>query len=435
LNKPQPRTYFLFLVLTLLAFMPVLIAPFMNDDPFLITQNPRVQSWSLAHVTEDFTQPYYPDGSGAYYRPLQFIYLRSMVSVFGLLPEPFHLVNLLTQAANGWLLYALALSLGVPVGAALGAAALFVVHPIIAHEMLSASQTDIGAVFILLLAFRLLLSERVWARRIGVAVYVLGLLWKESLLVLPLLYAMTQYFRGRKTWADYQILIPLILFWGVYGVARTIAVPDTIGLHLESWHRFVLRILPGVGWHYLQISLWPWPLHSWPPLRAPGAWWPWNGLALVGVIGLLLWKGNTTVRWAVCWVLLSALPKIPAMMLNGVMMDHWLYAVLIGPFIALARLLPQNRGVLVLMLGVGLAWGVLAHENMAVRGSDEKNLRWTLRFDQPTFVEYRLAALLLKESRTQEALPLLQGLVHEFPNEPSFANAYAFAQRQATSSD
>jgi hypothetical protein len=434
--RAQPRHYWFFLLLTLAAFASVWTTPFMLDDPFLIVNNPRIHEWTVSNLQGDFTRPYYTDQSGLYYRPLQFMYLRTMYSLGGLSPRPYHLINLLVQAGNGWLVYALSLLLGTPVLAAMLAGGFYAIHPIAVHELLAASQTDLVAVFFLLLSLYLILNRHHRFRALGVLVYALGLLWKESLVMLPFLYGATLFLQRKRKWQDYQLVTPLFLMWGPYWAARALVIrtmPDTsVALGIQ----FMTRIFPGVLRHYLAISIAPWGLHTWPDLPRPSQFWPWDGVALLMLLAGLLWKGGFWGRWAGLWYLLTLLPKIPAMMVNNVMMDHWIYASLIGFLIPMALWIERagssgsvmtKRWIYILMAALSLGWIGLSQWNMAVRGSDEKNLRWSLRFHRPTFVEYRLAVLLLGSGRASEALPLLQSLTEEFSSNPDFGNAYALA--------
>jgi hypothetical protein len=200
--------------------------------------------------------------------------------------------------------------------------------------------------------------------------------------------------------------------------------------------RFSVEMAPRAMLHYGRVLFLPWNLQSWPPLFAPSPLWPLYLAAIAALAGACWALRKHWFFFAFGWFMLALLPRIPAMLMNGVLMDHWMYVSSVGAFLAIGHALAAGwlsstppmvyacRGCFMAALIAGAG---LARWNLAVRGSEEKNLRWTLRFYRPTFAEYRLGILLLNSGRAKEALPYLSGLYRDFPQNASFQNAYALA--------
>ena len=72
-------------------------------------------------------------------------------------------------------------------------------------------------------------------------------------------------------------------------------------------------------------------------------------------------------------------------------------------------------------------YSTLVHANVAWRGSDEKNYRWTLKFGKPDFAVYRLGIILLKTGRAAESLPYFAQLHQDYPDNPDYGNTLALA--------
>jgi len=138
------------------------------------------------------------------------------------------------------------------------------------------------------------------------------------------------------------------------------------------------------------------------------------------------------------------LPKIPALMGNNVMMDHWVYDAALGLLlpVTLVGLAWDARGslwvqkALLVLLGMTLfGWGVLAHYTTDMRRTDELNYRWTLRYYSPDFALYRLGIILIRTGRPQEAATYLARLCVQSPRQADYENALALAYAHAGNRD
>src|SRR5882762_10425495 len=127
---------------------------FVFDDQHLIVHNSFLREpWSLLTCFgHDFWHGT-PFGA-AYYRPLVTFSLALNGRLLGWGPAGFHLFNVLLHAGNALLLLFLARRRGAPQWPAIGAAALFAVHPAAAWAVGSiVARVDLLPVFFLLLAW------------------------------------------------------------------------------------------------------------------------------------------------------------------------------------------------------------------------------------------------------------------------------------------
>ena len=419
--------------LTIAAYAPILRCPFMADDGFLLVNNPYVHSWSWANVRHDFLGAYYPDGSGAYYRPLQAIYLRTLYTLAGLRPVLYHFLNIVVQVGNGWNAALLLCELGASAILSWTVACFFVVHPLAFHEMAAASQTELIATLFLLIGLRWIIRPGRRAAAMSVGLFALALLWKESAVLIPFLALLIYRWihpDGRRwparLWAMLALLVPYaVVHYHVFGASKWNAT------HLA---RFALHTYPRLVAHAARVILFPWKLQTWPPLPGPSAWDFALGAGLLLGFAWLYMKGRRAILFAASWYLLNLSARVPAMRLNLVRMDHWIYPASFSVLLLLAAGLwaglkarqPVWRFLSgALLVGIPMCWIVLSQINIARRGSDEKDLRWTLRWQRPTFAVQRLGIILWRSGRTAEALPLFAELAEQFPDENDFNNAYA----------
>jgi hypothetical protein len=116
------------------------------------------------------------------------------------------------------------------------------------------------------------------------------------------------------------------------------------------------------------------------------------------------------------------------------MLEHWAYPSLaaitwgLGTFFARAwdRQKPlwaqiAIPGYLVLLI----FWALLVHLNVALRGSDEKNYRWSLKFSTSNPMRYNMGILLLSTGRPLEAAAYFEAVRVFYPDNPDNMHALA----------
>lgn len=167
------------------------------DDPELVIENPIVHGLTLPHIRSAFTT-YDPD----LYVPLTMLSFQMNYAVAELHPFLYHFTNILLHAASAVLVGGVALLLLRKKSVALAAALLFAVHPINAEAVawVSARKDVLSSFFFLcsLVGFLWYRSnERVQWYAISLLGFLLALLSKVSVLGLPFILLLCDWYRGR----------------------------------------------------------------------------------------------------------------------------------------------------------------------------------------------------------------------------------------------
>jgi tetratricopeptide (TPR) repeat protein len=235
-----------------LAFANALPNPFIMDDAFIILRDQRVQKADLpALLTGGYWPPPRVNGGGLW-RPLLSFSLGAQWALTQT-PWAFRLVNLALHVAAALVLFALAQDLARSRWVALGAAALFVVHPI--HTTTSnqiVSRADILAGLGALLAVWLAHRNRAgpgWARTLAIAAcFAAALAGKESAVVAIGIIVWLDLCYGRRFGPDHprpgpprrwlsarllRLYLPLLLVLVAYLVGRR-AVIGSLVLDLNT---------------------------------------------------------------------------------------------------------------------------------------------------------------------------------------------------------
>ena len=196
------KTESTFVDLRVLALLAVLVGvsygnglqnDFVGDDYPIIVMNRSITT--VEAIPALFTGEYWANYRGSYeagpdkslglYRPLPMVTYTLNYAVGGLNPMGYHLANFLLHLLVSWLLYLIALWIGMIWEAALVAAAMFAVHPL--H--IEAVTGIVGRAEILMAAGVL---GAVWGhlsgrRAVSLVCFATGLLAKEQAMVLPVL--------------------------------------------------------------------------------------------------------------------------------------------------------------------------------------------------------------------------------------------------------
>ena len=193
------------LLATLICFGNSLGGEFVADDYLVVVGNTAIQSF--ASIPRLFTQSFlfnYPEHG--LYRPLSYVsfainYLFGELNPFG-----YHLFNLLIHALNGLLVYLLAQEYTGRGTLALSASLLFVAHPVHTEAVSNiAGRPEMLAAAGVLLAWLFHTQERLPHRHwFSSAAYFLGLLAKESAIVLPGVLILADYCARRPSSSKYS---------------------------------------------------------------------------------------------------------------------------------------------------------------------------------------------------------------------------------------
>ncbi|HJN75259.1 MAG TPA: tetratricopeptide repeat protein [Myxococcota bacterium] len=354
------------IVLTGIAYLPLLSSGFVWDDSALVADN-RLTGDLFGNLREILTADLWHtlrlgSADSGYYRPLMLLSLAVDRSLFGLDPAAHHAHSVLWHLACVLALWGLLRKL-VPAIPALIGAALFALHPVqIEAVALIAARNDAMAAAFCMAALLLLaeLDVRPWRLGLAALLTFLGLLSKESALLAPVLLGcidLARYGRPRN-WKRYVALaIGVIAFLGVRHAAGvgSAALPEwsSFGLVLGKAH-----LVLGT---YGTLLVWPWPLT---PARhvlwLPETSWPFlvGGAVATGLIGYALYAGRQRrlglagLAWAVAaWV-----PTLMATVDKGLLGERYLYFPMAGVALLVAGTIPLVPRLLhVLFAGCALA--------------------------------------------------------------------------------
>lgn len=318
----------------------------MWDDNLYVTANEAAKGVSLQHLKFAFTTNY----SGNY-APFQIISYMLDYDLWGMRPFGFILTNILLQAVNGILLYALLVTIDSQRLQALAAALLFAVHPLQVESVAWISQRKtVLAMTFFLIAFLLYLRYREkgwrgakWAYVCSVISFSASLLTKSVVVILPaalFLYDIRFSRNERRRWWSFlpdklPYLVPLI---PVVVMTLLIQRPEAGGGRV-TWHGgtpvanflTMLTVFP----KYVGLVFWPTglsayydlPIKTVPDLEVLGSV---LLLALLACVGAWLWlKHRRRFFWfALFW--LGLLPVSQIVPLVTIMNDRYLYFPMIG---------------------------------------------------------------------------------------------------------
>ena len=379
----------LLVLLTIASYWPALHNGFIWDDDAHLTNNPHLHD--LAGLVSLWTT------SAARICPLVLTSFWVQRALWGLVPWPYHLVNILMHAASGLVLWQVLRALNVR-GAWFGAA-LWVLHPVAVESVawITELKNTQSALFYLLSIWFFVKwrqaalgrpQKETWAVEkfyaLALLCGVLAMASKSSTVILPLVLGLCAWWvEGRWGWRMVARLVPFFLCSAVAG-AVSMWTQKLEGALDAAYARSGPERLVTAGkvvWFYLGKLAWPHPLVFVYPrweidASRAGSYLP---LAAVGVALLVLWwkrKGwGRPGLLALAYFLIALLPVLGLLdhyfLRYSFVGDHFQYLASIGP-LALAgaglsagldRVAKGNRlvkpvgcGTLLVVLG-GLTWG------------------------------------------------------------------------------
>ena len=337
---------------------------FVLDDKAAIRDNPIVHRGNIAEIfTSDYWAGFHNDRSGLY-RPLTVLSFALNYFLSGTVPTLYHLLNLLLHSTTSLLLYVFCRLCSRRGDLALLSALLFATHPIQTECVAGlVGRADILAALFGLLALCLHLQRSHWSYLGAGLALVAALLSKESAVVLPALFLLTDLFQYRafsekcygKVYLFYicLVLAYLVWRWHVLGsLAITSVDPLDNPLITLTWS---LRLLNAVEilFRYLGQLLLPISLaadYSFAALPLTLQLLSVE-LVLVGAglaAGLLLlcfsWGRAPWAAFGLCWILICLAPVANIFLPIGtIMAERLLYLPSMGYAIAVAALFGALR--------------------------------------------------------------------------------------------
>ena len=329
------------------------------DDAEYILYNPLVTGpLDLAGLKAIFTTPVLGN-----YAPLHILGNALQYRLWGPGPAGYHLVSAAIHAVNACLLFALLQRMTESGRIAFWAALLFAVHPVnVENVAWAAEQKTLFAACCALLTVlayvRYRQEERSSFLVVAAVAFFLGLLFKVSIIPVPLILVAGEIVRGnfRRGW---PATVP---FFAAAAVAAILAVRAQMQggaveqgvLDPQFLFGTVYPTMVPVLWNYPALILFPAGLsayydttlyHSFLDLPVVV-----SLAAMVLVLGLVAWKGSGRVRFWAFWTCVLTLPVANLIPLPVYYADRYLYLPAIGMFVlagiggeALARMMGPSR--------------------------------------------------------------------------------------------
>lgn len=336
--------------------------PFILDDVTHIRDDQRLAGWE--NWIEVFSSPFFDfkeAGLAQYYRPLVKLVYKIERSCFGINPFGYHLVNTAFHCLNTLLLYLICrLLIGCP-GPSFAAALLFGIHPLQTEEVSYISGLGgLGAVSGILASLYFFIRFRISGRSgwyiLSIVLFIVGLLFKEIALILPVLLGwyilVSRFNRGNpreRLYRGFLSLIPYIICLAVYLYLRgslLVKIDFAAGMGEGMLIRF-LTFGKGLG-IYLGLSLFPIHLHFYRSLSLLSHGWYLFPPALLLTVTVFLFRSvrtsgrlSTMITVGFGWFIISLLPfsGLSPIFLEGGSLywaEHFMYLPLAGLGMVLA---------------------------------------------------------------------------------------------------
>ncbi|HEX8926434.1 MAG TPA: tetratricopeptide repeat protein [Terriglobales bacterium] len=312
-------------LLGLLVYLPTLRDGFVWDDRFAIVGNTGMRSW--ASLPDALLGPI--DPSVSMYRPVVSLVQVIEYHLFGLHAWGYHLTSAVLHAVACALVFRVALVLGKDRNFALLAGCLFAVHAVHLEAVAWASTVAdplvaciIVAGFLSYLKYR---HERSAPRLVAVCAWVfLGLMTKETALVLPLLFAAYEVICVEKAARSLRVhivpAIAVILTVGIYAFLRSRAYVGFVANENEGTLNFATMVFtwPSLLVRYLRLMLWPYPLSPFYDsdyVKSADAQF-WLGIGVLVLLAVAIYlvsrkiEGGALVRFTAIAMLLSIVPVL-----------------------------------------------------------------------------------------------------------------------------
>ena len=428
MSKRRMQKLFIVAAILLAAFLvyvPELRYGLVYDDyPQLIT-NPRLTMWS--YVPGYFTTHLWAHSSRIapiYYRPLFLLWFRLVYALLGPPAPIWHLPSVLAHVIATACVFALLGRLtGNFQGAALGTL-LFAIHPI--HTEPVAWVSSCGD---LLLTIVLVLCVYFYAKRQGPVSWLamlfalLAMFTKEIGIVAPVLlfaYAWTySSFRSAASNAP-----PYVLSAALYMAFRMNALGSAVtGAHPEMSFAAMVLNWPHVLAAYARHLIWP--VHLSLSYDVSGGSFLWPLMLTLAVLTGLVWllhDNDATIRFGAAWVAITLAPALAIRYItwDDYVHDRYLYLPSVGLALIAAVWLGRiqftvRRSVAACTLVLVLCWGTRLNLHI---WQDGVSLFTRAMETAPrnVIVKNNLAEAYLTAQRPDEAFPLLQQLLRDYPD-------------------
>jgi Flp pilus assembly protein TadD len=335
------------ILVTLIAFSPAFRNDFGGwDDAMNLTQNPDFNPPTVSSIAKYWRAPAFD-----LYAPLTFTIWGFIASVAfhptGLSPLPFHLANLLLHVGAALTVFELLRRLTASIFASAIASIFFAIHPSQVEAV--AWVSGLKDVLAGLLAMLAILSHVRGKFALACVMFVAATLAKSSAMVVPpiavlLDVAVNQRRIGaalRRGWPMILLAVPIML------IARHAQPAHQIGA--LPLHGYVLVALDSLTFYFWKLI---WPLRLGvdygrrPEIVVDRGWTMLTWLPPLIIAGIAIFAWKRGVRWpavALAVLVIGVAPVLGLVAFDfqaySTVADHYLYIAMLGPAIAVARML------------------------------------------------------------------------------------------------
>ena len=355
-----------------ISYLNVYHNQFLWDDEFLIQDNVFIRSFKNLPQTLSTCS-----GAGAgrldnFYRPMQLIAYTFIYSLFGLKPWAFLLLNVLLHIGNACLIFFLIRKIFKKVYPPNGrnflgflTSLLWVVHPI--HTEVVTYMSGIAdplLVFFGLGSFFCYVNFRqkkqACLRRqahlliFSLILFILALLSKETIIILPGLFIIYELFfrEKRKDISSYQYIIWFVIIALAYFALRLTALNfiSTLNLYQNSniyTEHLSVRIFTFLAslLMYYSFLFFPVNLHmerQFPVFSSPLASYVLISLVILIFLAFVIYRNikqkKFHISFGILWFFIGFIPMSGIIPVNSFLLEHWLYFPSIGFFLCLGVL-------------------------------------------------------------------------------------------------
>ena len=426
LREQIPREDLLrYVSLTFLAIAPyigTLGNLFVYDDDLQILENPYLRSFKyLGRILASSVWSFRTIKSATnYYRPLMSLQYFVMYQLFGALAYPYHLTNVVMNAAVVLLLYRVTVQIVNSKSIAFFTAALFATHPVHSEVVAwIAAVPDLQLTLFVLLGFGFYLNAgtpvpgRRWKTVASWLCFAFALLSKEPAVVFPVMLICYEHFvradRDSVPFRDkFRRYAPFLILTLLYLAGRVASMGSLIPTSRATqipWRNALLSAVSLSG-NYVVKALWPFRLDVFYPFMETTS--TFQGAFLIGCgisicflgILLLLWRTNRFAAFGLVWFALFLAPSLNARwMPANVFAERYLFLPSVGLCWAIA---------------IGLFWG---WERLS--SSRLSRLRLAAASTISIVVLFSAARIVIRTRDWHDDISLFCSAVASHPNEPT----------------
>lgn len=356
--RREALSYLLLVLAVFAVYSNVYHGGFLLDDQSLIITNVYLRDWS--HLPDIFKNLNYA-GSGTekgFYRPVEEVLRLVLYQIFGLIPPPFHALNVVVHALNAGLVYRLGRKLGFGAGAVFSAALLWAIHPIYTQEVAYMSSTSelLWTTFCLLGLIALLPDFTPRKTCLAVVFVLIGFISKETTVVFPALAAACLFIVSKdrlkpatyiKTWPFWLLSTG---YAAIYTYMNSYRPFEASTPELDSYaHHIFTRIITSLATlpTYFGLVIYPTNLHmerAFPVFLSAFAWPVLVGAALVACaltqMALGRGKRGITLSFGFFWFAAALSPFTGIVIpIDAMISEGWIYMPAIGLVLGLAQAL------------------------------------------------------------------------------------------------